>query len=34
MKVPVEEQASVLKQIWNDMVDDIMGVSGRKPATA
>lgn len=25
MKVPVEEQASVAKQIWNDMVDDILG---------
>lgn len=27
MKVPVEEQASVAKQIWNDMVDDILGVN-------
>lgn len=26
MKVPVEEQASVAKQIWNDMVDDILGI--------
>ena len=25
MKVPVEEQASVAKQIWNDMVDDVLG---------
>ena len=26
MKVPVEEQASVAKQIWSDMVDDILGI--------
>lgn len=26
MKVPVEEQASVAKQIWNDMVDDLLGI--------
>lgn len=30
MKVPVEEQASVAKQIWSDMVDDILG--GKKAA--
>lgn len=26
MQVPVEERASVAKQIWNDMVDDLLGV--------
>jgi hypothetical protein len=25
MAVPAEEQASVLKQLWNDMVDDVVG---------
>jgi hypothetical protein len=25
MKVPVEEQAGLMKQLWNDMVDDITG---------
>ena len=25
MKVPVEEQAGIAKQIWGDMVDDILG---------
>ncbi|KAF7186684.1 hypothetical protein HII31_11916 [Pseudocercospora fuligena] len=25
MAVPVEQQASIMKQIWNDMVDDMMG---------
>ena len=27
MKVPVEEQAGIMKQLWNDMVDDMLGVS-------
>lgn len=31
MKVPVEEQASIMKQIWADMVDDMLGV-GKKAA--
>lgn len=26
MKVPVEEQASMMKQLWNDMVDDLLGL--------
>jgi hypothetical protein len=25
MKVPVEEQAGLMQQLWNDMVDDITG---------
>ncbi|KAF2719478.1 hypothetical protein K431DRAFT_109367 [Polychaeton citri CBS 116435] len=33
MRVPVEEQASLMKQIWSDMVDDVVGVA-KKPATA
>lgn len=32
MKVPVEEQASVAKQIWNDMVDDILGLNKKVAA--
>jgi len=30
MKVPVEEQAGLMKQIWSDMVDDILGGSKQK----
>ena len=30
MKVPVEEQAGLMKRIWSDMVDDMMMV--KKPA--
>lgn len=26
MSVPVEEQASIMKQIWNDMVDDALNL--------
>lgn len=26
MKVPVEEQASMMKQIWSDLVDDMLGL--------
>lgn len=33
MRVPVEEQASMMKQLWNDMVDDMLGLS-KKRATA
>lgn len=25
MKVPVEEQAGIMKQLWSDMVDDMLG---------
>lgn len=25
MKVPVEEQAGLLKQLWSDMIDDVLG---------
>ena len=31
--VPVEEQAGFMKQIWNDMVDDILAVK-RKGSSA
>lgn len=34
MKVPVEEQAGMMKQIWNDMVDDMIGAAQRKAATS
>lgn len=27
MRVPVDQQAGVLKQVWNDMVDDMLGLS-------
>lgn len=30
MSVPVEDQASIMKQIWNDMVDDAMGLRNLK----
>ena len=26
MSIPVEQQASMMKQIWGDMVDDMMGL--------
>ena len=29
MKVPVDEQAGMMKQIWADLVDDMMG-AGKK----
>jgi len=32
MKVPAEEQAGLMKRIWSDMVDDMLG--NKKPATA
>jgi len=32
MKVPVEEQAGFMKQLWADMVDDMVGA--RKAARA
>ena len=28
ISVPVEQQAGLIKQIWNDMVDDMVGLSG------
>ena len=28
MKVPVEEQAGLMKQIWGDLVDDMLGDGG------
>lgn len=31
MQVPVEKQAGMIKQIWSDMVDDMLGL-GKKPA--
>lgn len=34
LKAPVEEQASLMKQIWNDMVDDMLAMGKKKPATA
>lgn len=30
MKVPAEEQAGLMKQLWDDMVDDIFGAAGGK----
>lgn len=30
MSVPVEEQASIMKQIWNDMVDDALSLRTSK----
>lgn len=33
LKVPVEEQAGLMKQIWSDMVDDMLG-SKQKPKVA
>lgn len=32
MKIPVEEQASMMKQLWNDMVDDILGLKKKVAA--
>ena len=34
MKVPVEEQAGMMKQLWNEMVDDMLGASQKKASTA
>lgn len=33
MASPVEEQAGVLKQIWNDMIDDVVAMGSKKPAS-
>ena len=33
MKVPVEQQASMMKQLWSDMVDDVLGM-GKKVSPA
>lgn len=30
MKVPVEEQAGIMKQLWSEMVDDMFGGQGKK----
>lgn len=30
LKAPVEEQASMMKQLWSDMVDDMLGLSKKK----
>ena len=32
MKLPVEEQAGLLKQIWSDMVDDMVGAKKKAAA--
>ncbi|KAJ8608232.1 hypothetical protein MRB53_039763 [Persea americana] len=32
MKVPVEEQASMMKQLWSDMVDDVLGLRKKMAA--
>lgn len=32
LKIPVEEQASMMKQIWNDMVDDVVGATKKASA--
>ena len=29
MQVPVEQQASAVKQLWSDMVDDMLGVKAK-----
>ncbi|KAK3673700.1 hypothetical protein LTR78_006253 [Recurvomyces mirabilis] len=34
MKVPVEEQAGMMKQLWNEMVDDMLGASQKKASTS
>lgn len=31
---PVEKQAGVLKEVWNSMLDDVMGGSSKKVASA
>lgn len=31
MQVPVEEQAGIMKQIWGDMVDDMLGMKKKAP---
>ena len=28
MKLPVEQQAGMMKQLWSDMIDDLFGVGG------
>ena len=33
MQVPVEEQAGMMKQLWSDLVDDMLGAK-RQPARA
>lgn len=33
MQVPVEERASIMKQLWSDMIDDMFG-EGKKVARA
>jgi len=34
MGVPVEEQAGMMKQIWNDLVDDMLSASTSKKSAA
>ena len=34
MKVPVEEQAGLMKQIWGDLVDDMLGSGGASKKVA
>lgn len=33
MKVPIEEQAGLMKQLWNDIVDDMLAVGKKSPTT-
>lgn len=30
--VPVEQQAGIVKQVWGDMIDDVMGLKKTGPA--
>lgn len=30
LKIPVEEQASMMKQIWSDMIDDMLALNKKK----
>lgn len=34
MSVPVEEQAGIIKQVWSDMVDDVLGGGGKNVVAA
>jgi hypothetical protein len=35
VKKPVEKQVGVVKELWNSMLDDVMGASGSKrPSSA
>jgi len=34
VKKPVEKQVGVVKEIWNSMLDDVMGAGSKRPSPA